>query len=97
MPIGIPTKKKEYSPNTTPTLMLKRDDQSKDLSKLPCWGEVQGKGNCKRDNCPFSHDRALLNGLAKSINSAMEERNKAVSFRSMEAGRVIEPPATHYE
>jgi len=38
-----------------------------------------------------------LNGLAKSINSAMEERNKAVSFRSMEAGRVIEPPATHYE
>ena len=97
MPIGIPTKKKEYSPNTTPKLTLKRDDQSKDLSKLPCWGEVQGKGNCKRDNCPFSHDRALLNGLAKSINSAMEERNKAVSFRSMEAGRVIEPPATHYE
>ena len=38
-----------------------------------------------------------LNGLARSINVAMEERNKVVSFRSIEAGKVTEPPATHYE
>ena len=97
MPVGIPTKKKEYSNPTVPKLMIKRDEQTKDLNTLPCWAEVQGKGNCKRDNCPFSHDNTLLNNLAKSINAAMTERNKAVSFRSIEAGEVTEPPTTHYE
>ena len=96
MPVGIPTKKKEYLNPTAPKLMIKRDE-TKDLNTLPCWAEVQGKGNCKRDNCPFSHNNTLLNNLAKSINAAMTERNKAVSFRSIEAGEVVEPPTVHYE
>ena len=81
LPTSIPTKKKEYSQSNAPRLMVK-DGPKQDLSKLPCWGEVQGKGNCKRDNCPFSHDRTLLNALAKQIGGAMEARNK-VSFNNM--------------
>ena len=96
MPVGIPTKKKEYSNPTAPKLTIKREETT-DLNTLPCWAEVQGKGNCKRDNCPFSHNNTLLNNLAKSINAAMTERNKAVSFRSIEAGEVVEPPTIHYE
>ena len=70
------------------------DEDRKNLSSFmhaacyvrSCWGEVQGKGNCKREDCPFSHDRTLLNNLAKSIANAMEARDKTVSFGSMNSG-----------
>ena len=83
MPINIPTKSKEYS--TTSFKLPIKNDLTRDPSKLACWGEVQGKGNCKREDCPFSHDRTLLNNLAKSIILAMEARDKAVSFSNIQS------------